>query len=289
LRFVKFGRLARVVIRLKSGKDGNVQEELRRLREALVEEQDRLIEAEAELADRLAEINAFEFEFEARVGYLLDSLEVLERDVRRYNERIQIARNKQLSGYAYISVDDQFQRAWEAPASSAPTPPAQPLNPASEVEIKKLYRQLARRFHPDLAHDESDRTRRTERMQAINDAYAARSLTELLALAETPDTIIDIGRRGQSELQMVEALRTELGRYQKRLREIEKELRGLRFRSSVELSLEVKAARLQGRDLLAEMAEDLARKVAQKTAERDMLKAQLDQLGPELGFIPIDR
>ena len=128
-------------------------------------------------------------------------------------------------------------------------------------------------------------------MQAINDAYAARSLTELVALAEEPDTVIDIGRgrRGQSEAQMIEALRAELARCQRRLREIEKELRNLRFRPSVELSLEVKAARLQGRDLLAEMAEELDRKVAQKMAERDMLKAQLDQLGPELGFIPIDR
>jgi hypothetical protein len=267
-----------------------MQEQLRSLRQALSEKQDSLIEAEAELADRLAEVNAFEFEFEARVGHLMDALEALETEVRRYNERIQIARNKQVFGYAHISVDDQYQRAWQAPPSSAPTPPPQPLSPAGETEIKKLYRQLARRFHPDLAVDESDRVRRTEKMQSINDAYAARSLPELMALSEEPDAVIDIGRRGdrQTEKQMVEALKAELARCENRLLQISKELRSLRYRPSVELSLSVKAASLQGRDLLAEMGSEFERKVAQKTAERDMLKAQLDQLGPELGFIPID-
>ena len=57
----------------------------------------------------------------------------------------------------------------------------------------------------------------------------------------------------------------------------------------MEFSLEVKAARRQGRNLLAEMAADLQAKIARKSAERDMLKTQFDQLGPDQGFIPINR
>jgi hypothetical protein len=55
----------------------------------------------------------------------------------------------------------------------------------------------------------------------------------------------------------------------------------------VQLSLEVKVARGQGRDLLGEMAADLESKIARKTAERDMLKAQFDQLGPDQGIIQV--
>jgi hypothetical protein len=55
------------------------------------------------------------------------------------------------------------------------------------------------------------------------------------------------------------------------------------------MSLEVKAAGRQGRDRLAELAAELERKIARKTAERDMLKAQFDQLGPDQGFIPLKR
>lgn len=268
-----------------------MQEQLTHLRAELAEIHNRLIEAEAELADRLAEINAFEFEFEARAGHLMDTLEALEAEVRRYTERIEIARSKQVFGQAHIPVNTQYRRAWQPPPTSAPTPPPQPLNSASEAEIKRLYRQLARRYHPDLALSEVDRARRTEKMAAINDAYAARSLVELVAMAQEEEAIVDSGRAypGHTEAQLVQALQDELSRCRRRLHEIERELRNLHHRPSVELSLEVKLARRQGRDLLAEMAAELERKIARKTAERDMLKAQFDQLGPEQGFIPLDR
>jgi hypothetical protein len=73
------------------------------------------------------------------------------------------------------------------------------------------------------------------------------------------------------------------------LDKIDKELRNIRYLPSVELSIEVKMARRQGRDLLGEIAEDLEKKIARQTVERDMLKMQFDQLGPDAGFINIDR
>jgi chromosome segregation ATPase len=267
-----------------------MQQQLSELRATLAQIHTQLIEAEADLADQLAEINAFEFEFEARVGHLMDTLETLEAEIQKYNEYIQIARNRQIFGTAHVPVENQYRRAWQAPPDWAPTPPPQPVDPVSEAEIKKLYRQLARRFHPDLAVDEADRALRTEKMTAVNNAYAARSLAELVTLDQEPDIVnVQRIRPGQTEAQLVQALQAELTRCQRRLREIEKELRGLRFRPSVELSLEVKAAKKQGRDLLAEMVTELEHKIARKTVERDMLKAQFDQLGPDHGFIIIDR
>lgn len=267
-----------------------MHEQLNQLRASLVQVQNELIEAEAELADRLAEINAFEFEFEARVGHLLDKLAALDQDIERYNERIQILRNKQIFGNPHIPVEQQYKRAWQAPRASAPTPPAEPVSPATEAEIKRLYRQLARRFHPDLASNEADRLSRTHKMTAINDAYAARSLVELVALAQGIDTI-DTGRdrSAQTEAQMIEALQAELKRCQRRRQDIERQLRHLHLRPSVDLSLEVKAAWRQGRDLLAEMVADVEQKIARKTVELDMLKIQFDQLGPDQGFINIKR
>ena len=265
-----------------------MQEQLYRLRAALEQAQADLIEAEAQLADAMAEVNAFEFEFEAKVGYLADQLEALEAEVRRYNDRIQLARSKQIFGIGYVPADEQYRRAWKAPPT-APKRPPQPVSPATEEQIKRLYRQLARRFHPDLAVDDADRAWRTQKMAAINDAYAARSLTELQAIAQEPERFIQIGgaRPGQTLEQMVQALQAELARCQRRLREIEGELRSLHLRPSVQLSLEAKLAHRQGRDLLGEIAAQFERKIARKTVERDMLKAQFDQLGPDQGIIPI--
>ncbi len=258
------------------------QEKLDRLRAEVEQAQNSLIEAEAQLADRLAEVNAFEFEFEARVGYLIDQLAALEADIERYLERLHLVRQKQL-GQAYLSVDEQYRRAWRTPPADAPKPPPTPVSPHNEAEIKQLYRRLARRFHPDLAVDEADRAQRTETMAAINNAYAARSLAELMALAQT----LNVGRLTINV--SLEALEAELDRCQRRLREIERELHQIPQRPSVRLSLEVKMARRRGRDVLAEMAADLERKIARKTVERDLLKVQFDQLGPDQGFIPLNR
>jgi chromosome segregation ATPase len=260
-----------------------LQERITRLRAALEQVQADLIEAEAQLADELAAVNAFEFEFEARVGHLWDKLETLEAEIEGYHDRIQMVRD------GYLSVERQYRRAWQAPPPSAPTPPAQPLSPASEAQLKRLYRQLARRYHPDLAADDAERAFRTERMAAINDAYAARSLTELEALAAESGATIHTGRvqPGQTEAQMIQALQDQLTRCQRRLRQIEDELRNLHQRPSVQLSLEVKVARRQGRNVLGEMADELEGKIARKRAERDMLKAQFDQMGPDQGIIPI--
>ncbi len=266
-----------------------IDEKLTRLRASLAKSQDELIEAEAELADFIAEVNAFEFEFESKVGHLVDKLSALEAEVDDYLHRIKSLRNEQIFGSSYRTVEDQYRRTWQVPPKSAPTPPPEPLPPATEAEIKKLYRQLARRFHPDLASDEADRAYRTDKMQAINDAYAARSMIELMTIANTPDNIL-VGSpvpREKTDEEMVKALQGEITRCQRRIQEIKMTIQNIHNQPSVELSLEVKLARRQGRDLLAEMAAELERKIGRKSAERDMIKAQFDSLGPEDGLIRI--
>ena len=266
----------------------SAQQKLARLRQQVEQAQAELIDAEAELVDRQAEVNAFEFEFEARVGHLLDKLAALETEIEGYNELIEAVRNRQIFGNLYLSAEQQFKRAWERPPDFAPKPPSQPPSPATEAEIKQLYRQLARRFHPDLAANEADRAYRTEKMSAINNAYAARSLTELTALAQESD-LPPGSSTPNTEAQMLEALTAELARCRRRLQEVRVALKSLQQRPSVKLGLEVKLARRRGKDLLGELAADLTQKIARKTAERDMLKAQIDQLGPDQGIIPIPR
>jgi len=258
----------------------SAQEKLARLRRDLSQAQDELIEAEAELADRMAEVHAFEARFESRLGHLIDKLAAVEAELNEYLRRIQEHREEQVFGTGYRSVEEQYRRTWKVPPPSAPQPPDQPLPPATEAEFKKLYRQLARRYHPDLANDEAERAYRTEKMQAVNDAYAARSLVELAALADEAEDVL-AGRQfrpGRTDEERIMALRDELARCRRRLREIETEMENLHNRPSVELSLEIKLARRRGRDLMAEIASDLERKIARKTAERDMIKAQFDSL-----------
>ncbi|MDL5202672.1 hypothetical protein [Streptomyces sp. ALI-76-A] len=51
-----------------------------------------------------------------------------------------------------------------------PVQPPQRVRPSDEA--RKLYRELARKAHPDLAQDESERARREEFITRVNGAYA---------------------------------------------------------------------------------------------------------------------
>ena len=239
-----------------------------------------LIEAEAELADYRADIEAFEFLFAAQLGERTAALAAIDAEVADWLDRIQRRRNEQTFGTDFRSVDEQYRRTWQQPPQAAPQRPSEPVTPATEAQIKKLYRQLARRLHPDLTTDAADRAYRTEMMTAVNDAYAARSLAELLAVARQ----LDGGQpptpaaSAQTEAEMVRALEEELSRCRRRLRRIHLERQTLHTDPMVSLSLEVKLAQRQGRDLLAEMAAELDRKIARKQVERDMIKAQFENL-----------
>jgi hypothetical protein len=255
-------------------------EKLARLRAELTLAQDDLFEAEARRVDRMAEVHAFELEFEARVGHLIDKLAAVEEELNDYLLQIQNLRNERIFGTGYRSVDEQYRRTWHVPLDSRTKPPDEPLPPASEAQIKKLYRQLARRFHPDLASNETDRSYRTDMMQAVNDAYAARSMVELVALSQEAEISGHLHETAsaKTDAEMLDALEQEILRCHRRREEIDRELSNLHNRPSVELSLEVKFAQQRGRDLLAEMAIELEQKIGRKSAERDMIKSQFNSL-----------
>jgi hypothetical protein len=69
---------------------------------------------------------------------------------------------------------------------------------------------------------------------------------------------------------------TELERVNHKLHSLRLQISRLSSLPIVKLSLDVKLARHQGRDLLGEMAAELQYKVAHKMAERDYLKAQIN-------------
>ncbi|ALV34645.1 MULTISPECIES: J domain-containing protein [Streptomyces] len=64
----------------------------------------------------------------------------------------------------------------------------QPVRPPQRVrpsdEARKLYRELARKAHPDLAPDDTERQRREEFITRVNAAYARGDETLLRELAE---------------------------------------------------------------------------------------------------------
>lgn len=267
----------------------NWQEQIERSQAALEDVLNQLVEAEEQLAEQQAAIGAFEFKLRARIGHLTKRLDELDAEIKEYRRQLSwlnddweaIAEEMDFRsvGQGEAATGDHFQEG----ASAAP----QSLNEEERKEIKQLFRQLARRFHPDIAVDAADREYRTQMMAAINAAYAAGDLERLQQLALEPDAV-DLVEYAQTDQQLAEALAREIERCRRRLVEIRQELEYLEQHQSTRLMRRAQQAEAEGRDLLAEMSRRLEEQVTQKMVERDVLKSELENVAKE-GFTFHDR
>ncbi|MYW54063.1 hypothetical protein GTY64_21780 [Streptomyces sp. SID8376] len=81
----------------------------------------------------------------------------------------------------WMDGDGLFPEA-TAMLTDQPVRPPQRVRPSEEA--RKLYRELARMAHPDLAQEEKERARREEFITRVNAAYARGNADELRELAE---------------------------------------------------------------------------------------------------------
>jgi len=248
-----------------------------RLRVILRQTQQELFAAEAELATRMTEIREFDAKIEARLGALETDLNLLDTQIRHYQKQIY---DLQQADMFPNWVD--YSRRVTPNHSPAPSESFQAEKSTSPIEneLRQSYRELARKYHPDTAFDDLDRQYRHEMMLRINEAYANGDLTELRkhtrGMVTVPIAPENLGTpRHRTSFERVEA---ELIACQTRLRETRAQIEKLRFHPSVQLSLNIKLAWRQGKDLIGEMTKEYQEKIAQKTRERDTLFEELQQL-----------
>jgi hypothetical protein len=263
--------------------NGSWQKRVEKLQTLLKEVKPLLVAAEAELSERLAAISAFEFRVRSHLEPLTRRMDKLDEEINSLRRQLRHLQDVWLFAEDFSAGElyDRWRstegegaaasgayRYHEAPVS----PPPESLTADQSAALKQLYRQLARRFHPDFALDEADRAYRTGIMMAINAAYAVGDLEKLEQLAEEPDP----QQPAYSDRDLAEALLKEWHRCQRRLQEIALELARLEEHPSAELKRSADKATEDGRDLLEELATELREKIAGKMVQRDVLQAEIE-------------
>lgn len=76
---------------------------------------------------------------------------------------------------------------------------------AATPELKKLWRELAYRFHPDLTQDSAEKAEREAMMKQLNDAYQRGDLAQMRELATVGCCDVD-QNTGTSEAELTERL-----------------------------------------------------------------------------------
>ncbi len=177
---------------------------------------------------------------------------------------------------AELAGQEQRQRASHT-ASSRAGRRAVRVHPAVEEDehaedfrpsfrLKSLYREVAKRVHPDLAADEADRHKRELLMKEANSAYQRGDQEALRRILEdyenSPESVP--GRGIAADLVRITR---QIKQVNTRLSQIERDIAAGMNSSLGKLKSNVDTAFAEGRDLLAEMAADLGRRIASKRRE----------------------
>jgi outer membrane murein-binding lipoprotein Lpp len=159
-------------------------------------------EHKRKIADRQADLETlklalarFELAYRAKVGPLLVEIDRIRLEITEYRRRLDLLRTDR--DYKPEDIEEnleaefgarreevraeqeetrRYQRAFRSERSRPR------LDSDTEAEIRRTYRELAKRFHPDLASSSEERSRREEIMLRINAAFRDRDVNGLKRL-----------------------------------------------------------------------------------------------------------
>ncbi|MGD8585388.1 MAG: J domain-containing protein [Chloroflexota bacterium] len=196
------------------------------LRQAIKAAQKELLAAEAELAEEQAAVNAFRMHCRLKLDRWIDRL--MELQAERQSLRTRVELQRQAGGMSgSFDRDDPFWKE-EVFTGGGPSAGEEELLlptdvPRDKAAEKRLYRELARRFHPDLGQTALEIAYRTEMMTAVNKAYAAGDNQALYDLAGEldPEAVAAVEAISSAEIRR---LKRQLVRLQQRRRRVKQRL-----------------------------------------------------------------
>jgi hypothetical protein len=222
------------------------EEEVLRKRAELAAIRASLAERELALADLRGQLAAFEGRYLREVGALYAELDDWKARLTELQARLNPSAASQQQA---DQAREQARRAYEEAHGSASKAGAFTSSP----ELKSLFREVAKRVHPDFAKDSTDLERRTRFMTEANRAYEQGD-------AEALQRILDEYQDGSDALEgegigaeLVRLIR-QISQANERSAAIERELAALRQSEIALLKRQADEREREGRDLLAELA-----------------------------------
>jgi hypothetical protein len=239
------------------------QEELDRKREELASVRAALAERELELADLRAQLKSFEGRYLRQVGVLYAELDEWEARIAELEALLDTNPATQQRASEARQRADETHEATHGEASQA-----KDFQPSAD--LKSLFREVAKRIHPDFAKDDADRQHRTRLMTQANEAYS-RGNAE--ALQRILDDYHESSESVQGEGIGAELIRIirQIHQARKNIETIEQELTHLRASEAAQLKQDTESAEREGRDLLAELALGIETEIDDLKTKHDAL------------------
>jgi chromosome segregation ATPase len=230
-----------------------------------------LAQRELDLATLQAELHAFENRYLRIVGVRYAELDEIEAQIAEAIANL----NPKDSEAQEQAAEARAQAQESAEATGNIQEQKEPLKFKPSESLKKLYREVAKSIHPDLATDDEERTRRHLLMAEANRAYEEGDEARLEAILREWESSPESVKGEGIGIDLVRVIR-KIAQIEERLRTIEIEINQLKESDLYKLKVKVEEAEKEGRDLLAEMAEQLDKQIAdvrKHLAEIEKIKA----------------
>lgn len=233
------------------------ERELARKREEQAAVETELAECELRAANLRAELGAFERAYLHFVGSRYAELDELNAQIAE-----QIAKGQPNNERAQQAARDARTRASSTKSTAGEKAGQAPKPFQASPQLKRLYRDVARKIHPDLTSDRDDRAKRQGLMAQANEAYECgdeAQLTKILTEYEfSPEAVQGEGAGPE----LIRVIR-RISQARSRLSEIEAELQELLRSDLHQLKMRVGEAEKRGRDVVAEIIAKVNEQVAQ--------------------------
>ena len=243
--------------------------ELEKKKAELASLEARLAQRELDLATLQAELHSFEGTYLRIVGSRLAELDEIEAQIAEAGARNkpQDREAQERASQARAQAQDSAQ-AVEAEQEAGKRGPFMPSE-----NLKKLYREVAKRIHPDLATDESERQRRHDLMTEANRAYEQGDAARLEAILRDWESSPESVKGEGPGAELVRVIR-KIAQVENRLKAIDAEIARLEVSDLCHLKNQVVQAEEEGRDLLAEMAARADQQVVEARGRLRSIKGQ---------------
>jgi len=247
------------------------EEELLRKREELASVRGILAERELELADLRAQLRSFDGRYLREVGILYAELDDWEAKVAELEASLKP------SEAAQQQADQARNRAHDTyEATHGEASKAQDFQ--SSADLKSLFREVAKRIHPDFAKDDADQQLRTRLMAQANEAYSRGDAEGLKAILDEFGNSPESVRGEGTGAELVRIIR-QIHQAKKNIAAIEQELRNLLASEIAQLKHDVDVAQQEGRDFLAELAANVQERIAAARRKHETLAVEVRKHG----------
>jgi hypothetical protein len=233
------------------------ERELARKREEQAAIEGELADRELRAANLRAELGAFERRYLHFVGSRYAELDELNAQVAE-----QVAKSQPGNERAQHAACEARARASSTKSTAGEKSAQEPRPFQASAELKSLYRDVARRIHPDLTSDRDDRAKRQVLMAQANEAYErgdAEQLTRILTQYEWDPEAVQGEGAGPELIRVIR----RISQARSRLSEIEAELQELLRSDLHQLKVRVDKAEGHGRDIVAEIVGKVDEQIAQ--------------------------